>query len=150
MTQPTFLLNVALNASRQITGVFAGDMLAAHAQGCAFVKANAMAGVSAPYDIVITTNRGYPLDQNLYQSVKGMSAAAQIVREGGDIIDRRRVRGRAARPRALRRAAARGRLAAGGAGLDRAAGLTARRTSGRCRSRRKSSSRPRCTSTATT
>jgi nickel-dependent lactate racemase len=85
-TNPTFLLNVTLNAARQITGVFAGDMLAAHAAGCAFVKANAMAAVDRPYDIVITTNSGYPLDQNLYQSVKGMSAASQIVREGGAIL----------------------------------------------------------------
>jgi nickel-dependent lactate racemase len=43
-TVPTFLLNVALNAKRQITGVFAGEMLAAHARGCAFVKENATWG----------------------------------------------------------------------------------------------------------
>jgi len=85
-TNPTFLLNVALNTRREITGIFAGDMLAAHALGCAFVKDNAMARVDEPYDIVITTNSGYPLDQNLYQSVKGMSAASQIVREDGSII----------------------------------------------------------------
>lgn len=85
-TNPTFLLNVTLNARREITGVFAGDLLAAHAAGCAFVKENAMVKVDAPYDIVITTNSGYPLDQNLYQSVKGMSAANQIVRQGGAII----------------------------------------------------------------
>jgi nickel-dependent lactate racemase len=85
-TNPSFLLNVALNADRQITGVFAGDMLAAHSVGCAFVKENSMAEVDAPYDVVITTNSGYPLDQNLYQAVKGMSAANQIVREGGEII----------------------------------------------------------------
>lgn len=86
LTNPTFLLNVTLNVQREITGVFAGDMLAAHAAGCAFVKENAMVGVDAPYDVVITTNSGYPLDQNLYQSVKGMSAASQIVRDGGTII----------------------------------------------------------------
>ncbi len=85
-TEPTLLLNVALNSERQITGVFAGEMLAAHAQGCAFVKENAMVGVEDAYDIVITTNSGYPLDQNLYQSVKGMSAACQIVRQGGAIV----------------------------------------------------------------
>ena len=39
-----------------------------------------------PFDIVVTTNSGYPLDQNLYQAVKGMSAAAKIVRNGGTII----------------------------------------------------------------
>lgn len=85
-TNPTFLLNVALNTRQEITAVFAGDMLAAHALGCEYVKQNAMMAVEAPYDIVITTNSGYPLDQNLYQSVKGMSAASQIVEQGGAII----------------------------------------------------------------
>jgi nickel-dependent lactate racemase len=85
-TNPTFLLNVALNVRREITGVFAGELLAAHAKGCIFVKENAMCAVSQPYDIVLTTNSGYPLDQNLYQSVKGMSAASQIVRDGGSIL----------------------------------------------------------------
>lgn len=85
-TNPTFLLNVTLNANREITGVFAGDMLAAHAEGCSFVKENAMVGVTEPYDIVVTTNSGYPLDQNLYQSVKGMRAASDIVRQGGAIV----------------------------------------------------------------
>ena len=45
-----------------------------------------MVGVDAPYDIVITSNSGYPLDQNLYQAVKGMGAAAEIVKPGGAII----------------------------------------------------------------
>jgi nickel-dependent lactate racemase len=85
-THPAFLLNVSLNVRRELTGIFAGDMLSAHARGCAFVKENAMRAVEEPYDIVITTNSGYPLDQNLYQSVKGMSAANQIVRQGGSIL----------------------------------------------------------------
>jgi len=85
-TEPTFLLNVALNTKKEITAVFAGDMLAAHALGCDYVKQNAMVAVDGAYDIVVTTNSGYPLDQNLYQSVKGMSAASQIVRQGGTII----------------------------------------------------------------
>ena len=85
-TDPTFLLNVALNTQQEITDVFAGDMLEAYSQGCAYVKRNAMVAVDASYEIVITTNSGYPLDQNLYQSVKGMSAASQVVREGGAII----------------------------------------------------------------
>ena len=45
-----------------------------------------MVAVDERYDVVVTTNSGYPLDQNLYQAVKGMSAAAQIVRPGGAII----------------------------------------------------------------
>jgi nickel-dependent lactate racemase len=85
-TAPTFLLNVTLNQKRKITGVFAGDMLAAHRDGMAFVQETAMQPVLHPFDVVITSNSGYPLDLNLYQAVKGMSAAAQIVRPGGDII----------------------------------------------------------------
>lgn len=86
LTDPTFLLNVTLNVNKQITGVFAGEMLAAHAEGCRFVRDQAMVGVDAPYDVVVTTNSGYPLDQNLYQCVKGMSAARQIVDKGGAIV----------------------------------------------------------------
>lgn len=81
-----FLLNVTMNACQEITGVFAGDLAEAHAQGCRFVRATAMAPVDQPYDVVVACNSGYPLDQNLYQSVKGMSAASQIVRPGGAIV----------------------------------------------------------------
>ena len=82
----SFLLNVSLNEQRQITGVFAGDILAAHQVGCEFVRKSAMQKFDAPFDIVITTNSGYPLDLNLYQGVKGMSAGARVVKEGGTLI----------------------------------------------------------------
>ncbi|HPW17587.1 MAG TPA: nickel-dependent lactate racemase [Candidatus Aminicenantes bacterium] len=81
-----FLLNVALNRDKAVTGVFAGDLDAAHAAGCAFVKRSAMVAVPRLFDIVVTTNSGYPLDLNLYQSVKGMRAADPIVRPGGAIV----------------------------------------------------------------
>ncbi len=83
---PSFLLNVALNAQRQITGVFAGDLLAAHAAGCEYVRRSAMQQFETPFDIVVTTNSGYPLDQNLYQGIKGMGAGARVVKPGGTII----------------------------------------------------------------
>ena len=83
---PSFLLNVTLNEQRAITGVFAGDLLQAHKAGFEFVRRSAMQKVKAPFDVVVTTNSGYPLDMNLYQGVKGMSAAARIVQEGGTII----------------------------------------------------------------
>jgi nickel-dependent lactate racemase len=86
MAKPDFMLNVTLNGEKQITGVVAGDVVSAHREGCKFVKETAMYAVDEPFDIVITTNSGYPLDQNLYQTVKGMSAAAQIVKQGGAII----------------------------------------------------------------
>jgi len=85
-TRPAFLLNVTLNRERGITSVFTGDLVAAHCAGVAFVRETSLQPVPEPFDIVITSNSGYPLDLNLYQTVKGMSAAAQIVRPGGDII----------------------------------------------------------------
>jgi nickel-dependent lactate racemase len=83
---PSFLLNVSLNEQREITGVFAGDLLAAHKLGCEFVRKSAMQKFDAPFDIVVTTNSGYPLDQNLYQAVKGMSAGARVIKPGGTLI----------------------------------------------------------------
>jgi nickel-dependent lactate racemase len=81
-----FLFNVTLNRERRITGVYSGDLKAAHSAGAEFVRGSALRAVPHHYDIVVTSNSGYPLDLNLYQAVKGMSAAAQIVRPGGDII----------------------------------------------------------------
>lgn len=86
MAKPEFMLNVTLNGEKEITNVFAGDVIEAHRIGCDFVKKHAMFAVDEPFDIVITTNSGYPLDQNLYQTVKGMSAGAQVVKKGGSII----------------------------------------------------------------
>ncbi|MBC2727775.1 nickel-dependent lactate racemase [Desulfosporosinus sp.] len=84
--KPDFLLNVALNGEKEITNVFAGELVEAHAIGCAYVKEQAMIKCDQRYDVVITTNAGYPLDQNLYQAVKGMDAARMIVKQGGTII----------------------------------------------------------------
>ena len=83
---PSFLVNVTLNDRREITGVFAGDLALAHRAGRETVRSSAMQPVETPFEVVVTTNSGYPLDQNLYQGVKGMSAAARIVRPGGTII----------------------------------------------------------------
>jgi lactate racemase len=82
----TFLLNVTMNSDKAITGVFAGDLRAAHAAGCEAARAAATAPVPQPFDVVLTSNSGYPLDQNLYQTVKGMSAAARVVKPGGHIL----------------------------------------------------------------
>ncbi len=86
LAPPHFMVNVAVNARREITAVWAGDYIEAHEIGCRFVVEHAMRPVDDTFDIVISTNSGYPLDQNLYQTVKGMSAAARIVRQGGAII----------------------------------------------------------------
>jgi nickel-dependent lactate racemase len=80
-----FCINVTLNRRREITGFYCGAVLPAHEAGCAFSKQTAMVPCERPFPIVVTTNSGYPLDQNLYQAVKGMSAAAQVVSAGGFI-----------------------------------------------------------------
>jgi len=86
MCKPHFMLNVTLNGEKKITKVFAGELIAAHDLGCAYVKEHAMIKCDNFFDVVITSNSGYPLDQNLYQAVKGMSAAQKIVKKGGTII----------------------------------------------------------------
>ena len=86
LVKPDFLLNVALSTDKRITRSFAGDVEAAFREGTRFVKESAMRKVESLFDIVLTSNSGYPLDLNLYQAVKGMSAAARITRPGGSII----------------------------------------------------------------
>ena len=81
-----FCINVTLNRQRQITQFFCGEVIAAHEQGCEFSKSTVMVPCARPFPIVITTNSGYPLDQNLYQAVKGMSAGSQIIAQDGLVI----------------------------------------------------------------
>jgi len=80
-----FILNVVINGEKKIIKAFAGDLEQAHKHGCELVKE--IAQVKPIYsDIVITTNGGYPLDQNIYQTVKGMTAGEACVNKGGVII----------------------------------------------------------------
>jgi lactate racemase len=81
-----FAVDVLLNRDHRIIQVFAGDLLEEHAAACVMAKRVAMAPVPSPFDVVVTTNAGFPLDQNLYQCVKGMAAGAGIVRQGGTLI----------------------------------------------------------------
>src|SRR4051794_4537935 len=82
----TYAFDVILNSAQQVISAFGGDLLPMHAAAVEACRAVAMAPVDAPFDVVVTTGSGYPLDQNLYQSVKGMSAAAQVTRPGGLIV----------------------------------------------------------------
>ena len=81
-----FALDVVLNADQQIVAGFGGEVLSMHAAARALVRETAMQPVDGLFDVVVTTNSGYPLDQNLYQAVKGMSAAATVVKPGGLIV----------------------------------------------------------------
>lgn len=80
-----FIVNVVLDADKHVSCAVAGDVEAAHEKGCAFLSS--LCSVKRKEaDIVITTNGGYPLDQNIYQAVKGMTAAESCVKEGGVTI----------------------------------------------------------------
>ena len=83
---PHFSVDVLLDRQQKITHVFAGELFAMHRGACAAAKPIAMRATGHRFEVVVTTNSGYPLDQNLYQAVKGMSAAAQVVAEGGTIL----------------------------------------------------------------
>ena len=80
-----FIVNVVLNADKEIIFASAGDVEAAHKKGTDFLSSQCGAK-AVPADIVISTNGGYPLDQNMYQAVKGMTAAEATVKKGGVII----------------------------------------------------------------
>jgi len=80
-----FILNVVINSEKKVIKAFAGHREKAHAKGCEFVTELSKVD-SIPADIAVSTNGGYPLDQNLYQSVKGMTAAEATCKEGGVII----------------------------------------------------------------
>jgi len=80
-----FILNVVLDSGKNIRRAFAGHPEKAHAAGCNYVSESATIKAVAA-DIILTSNGGYPLDQNLYQAVKGMTAAEACVNPGGVII----------------------------------------------------------------
>ncbi len=86
LMKPDFSVNVTLNRNHEITGFYCGDIIASHREGAAAAASRSMFRCEEPFDIVITSNGGYPLDQNLYQTVKGICAAASIVAEKGVLI----------------------------------------------------------------
>lgn len=81
-----FTLNVAMNERREVTGIFAGDLEKAHAEGVSFVQRQNGATLSEPVDMVVTSSAGLPLDLTFYQAVKGLTAALSIIREGGTVL----------------------------------------------------------------
>ena len=80
-----FVVNVVIDAAHEPIFSIAGDCEAAHRAGCEFLSGKCRVA-AVPADIAVSTNGGYPLDQNIYQSVKGMTAAEATVKEGGVIV----------------------------------------------------------------
>jgi lactate racemase len=85
-TGTDFGLDVTLDGEQRLVRAYGGELFAMHRAACADARAIAMRPVPAPFDVVVTSNSGFPLDQNLYQAVKGMSAGAEVVGDGGLIV----------------------------------------------------------------
>jgi lactate racemase len=81
-----FILDITLTRDRQISGVFAGDPVVAHAAGVRFVQEFCLAYLDEPSDLVITSSAGFPLDLTFYQSVKAVTAAQHLIKRGGRIL----------------------------------------------------------------
>lgn len=79
------ILNVVLDSKKRITAAFSGDPVLAHEKGCAYVRDRVQVKAKKA-DIVVSSNGGYPLDQNIYQAVKGMTAAEACVNPNGVLI----------------------------------------------------------------
>ncbi len=86
MARHDFMVDVSLSRDRRVAGVFAGRPVDAHSEGVRFVSRVMLEEIDQPADAVITTSAGYPLDLTYYQSVKGVTAAAHLVRPGGRIL----------------------------------------------------------------
>lgn len=84
--RPSFLLNVVLNEKKELVGVFAGDYIKAHLEGCEFVKNLYGVPLKQKANLVIATCGGYPKDINVYQMQKTMDNARLAVKEGGIVI----------------------------------------------------------------
>ena len=85
-TGTSFTLDVIIDAQHRLVRAYGGELDAAHRAACSDAMKTAMRKVPGRFDVVVTSNSGFPLDQNLYQSVKGMSAASQVVKPGGTIV----------------------------------------------------------------
>ena len=86
MARHDFILDVTLTQDREISGVFAGSPVAAHAAGVDFLRHTSLEKLSGLADVVITSAAGYPLDLTFYQTIKGVTAAQHIVKPGGRIL----------------------------------------------------------------
>ena len=87
LAPPDLSLDVTIDRTRRLTGVFCGPLPRCPPGGLRErASQTSVSSVDGPFDVVLTTNGGYPLDRNLYQAVKGMAAAERVVSPGGTII----------------------------------------------------------------
>jgi lactate racemase len=85
-TGVTFALDAIIDREHRVVAAFGGDILEMHRSACEVARSIFMREVPGRFDVVVTSNAGFPLDQNLYRAVKGMSVATQVVKPGGMIV----------------------------------------------------------------
>ena len=86
MARLAYIVNVIIDEDKKVVAAFAGDPVEAHRKGCDFLLGYCQVKPAQRGDIVISSNGGYPLDQNIYQSVKGLTAAEAAAAEGAVLI----------------------------------------------------------------
>jgi nickel-dependent lactate racemase len=86
MARHDFIVDVTLTQSREVSGIFAGDPVEAHAAGVQFLRTTSLEKLSGLADAVVTSAAGHPLDLTFYQTIKGLTAAQHIVKPGGRIL----------------------------------------------------------------
>ena len=86
MAKLAYIVNVIIDEDKKVVAAFAGDPITAHRKGCDFLLGYCQVKPEKRGDIVISSNGGYPLDQNVYQSVKGLTAAEAAAAEGAVLI----------------------------------------------------------------
>ena len=86
MAKMAYIVNVVINEDKQVVAAFAGDPIEAHHAGCAYLSGYCCVKPERLGDIIITSNGGAPLDQNVYQAVKGLTAAEAAANDGAALI----------------------------------------------------------------
>ncbi len=86
MANLAYIVNVVIDEEKKVAAAFAGDPFEAHRRGCGLLLDYCRVRPERRGDIVISSNGGYPLDQNIYQSVKGLTAAEAAAAEGAVLI----------------------------------------------------------------
>jgi nickel-dependent lactate racemase len=81
-----FIINSTVDSNKNMTNLLVGEPWQTHRRAAQLVTKEVRVTFHEPFDVVITTNGGYPLDRNLYQCVKGLAVAEMMVKKGGAII----------------------------------------------------------------
>ncbi len=86
MVGPVFAVNTVIDERRRLAFVNAGEVVASHAEAVAFARTCSEVACPAPYDLIVTSAAGHPLDATYYQTVKAMVTPLEALADGGDLV----------------------------------------------------------------